>query len=49
MTYIPSVWENIKSKDDFFDGLINKHKNVYNNIIDWKLYSYQSVSWKFNF
>ena len=43
-----------KFNNDCFNLLINngftlkdKHSNVYSNTKGWKLYSYQSITWKF--
>jgi len=48
MTFIPSVWENIKDEQEFYTHLINKHKNVYNDISEWDLFMYESISWSRN-
>ena len=47
MTYIPSVWDNINNINEFLDGLIDKHNNIYNrqNTYNWKLYMYEAVTW----
>lgn len=47
MTYIPSVWDNINSINEFYKGLSDKHYNVYrkNGTYNWNLYMYEAVTW----
>ncbi len=46
MTYLPSVWELITNKDEFFEGLSLKHQKVYQTQPEYKLYYYESITWK---
>ena len=49
MTFLPSVWDNISTKKDFFEKLKQKHEGNYpknpNNPNEWELYCYESISW----
>ena len=46
MTYLPSVWNLMDTKDKFFEGLSLKHKKVYQTQPGYNLYYYESLTWK---
>ena len=49
MTFLPSVWDSISTKKDFFEKLKQKHEGNYpknpNHPNEWGLYCYESISW----
>ena len=49
MTFLPSVWDSISNKKEFFEKLKQKHEGNYpknpNHPNEWGLYCYESISW----
>ena len=49
MTFLPSVWDSISTKKNFFTKLKQKHESNYtknpNKPNEWGLYCYESLSW----
>ena len=45
MTYLPSVWDMIPTKEEFFAGLKRKHSGPYGSVQGWRLYSYESITY----